>query len=127
VPHKIPAQILPSKVILPILAFFEVVRQQLETLLDLGAMTVVDEAIYSYYGDDMREDATDIKIEGKPHSYGILNYLATQSLELSGVSVVVDFEPQLPTHKPTARSALLSLTQSTNLESNQGSNSFLLQ
>jgi len=74
-------------------------------------MTAVDEVIYSYYGDDMREDTIDVKIEGKPHPYGVLNYLAAQSLEHSGVSVVVDFEPRLPTYKPTARNALVSLAQ----------------
>ena len=88
---------------------FSVIREQLASLLEFRAITVVNEAVYAYYGDDMREDAVDIKIEGKPHPYGLLNYLASQSLEHSGVSVVVDFEPRLPSHKPTARNALISL------------------
>lgn len=56
---------------------FSVIRERLASLLEFGAMTAVDEAVYAYYGDDMREDAVDIKIEGKLHPYGLFNYFAT--------------------------------------------------
>ena len=56
---------------------FSVIREQLASLLEFRAITVVNEAVYAYYGDNMREDAIDIKIEGKPHFYGLFNYFAT--------------------------------------------------
>lgn len=59
-------------------------RNLIVLLVDVGSLNVVDEAIYAYTGKDARKDGVDVKMEGKPHPYGLFNYLAAERLKQWG-------------------------------------------
>lgn len=86
-----------------------VIREIVPPLVSMGTLSVVDETMFEYCGEDIREDGVAINIEGKPHPYGVMVYLAAQRLKHSGQSIMVDFEPQLPDIRPTPMKAKLSL------------------
>lgn len=89
---------------------------QLQASIHMGSKTVIDETIYEYFGQDIRDDGVDIKIEEKPHPYGALNYLAVQELPHSGKLIIVDLEPCLIDNKPTPRHAMLRLAERINAQ-----------
>ena len=59
----------------------------------------------------MVDDGIDKFIPGKPHDYGCFAHTMAQQMLFTSLSLLVDFEPQLPHNKPTPQQALLKMTQ----------------
>lgn len=91
--------------------FIDGIRKQIPKVFELGNTNLVDESIYEYFGQDMRNDAIDVNIDRKPHPYGTMNYVLAQRLLWTKLPIAIDFEPRFPHNKPSARIALLRLVE----------------
>lgn len=87
------------------------IQQQIASVFKFGNMQTVDESVYSYRGDDARDEGIDINIERKPHPYGVMAYVLAQKLLWSQLPIAVAFELRTPWNKPSAQKAAMRLIE----------------
>lgn len=85
-------------------------RSQTMDIFALGNTVVVDEAIFEYFGEDMRKAGIAVNIPHKPHPYGLLCHLACAQLLWSKLPILVDWEPRTPNNKLAPVDAFLRIS-----------------
>lgn len=69
---------------------FDGMRKRIISVFHYGTLAVIDESIFEYRGEDMRQAGIDMCIERKPHPYGLMQYTLAQRLQHSQLPVVMD-------------------------------------
>jgi hypothetical protein len=91
-------------------SIFQALRVMIQQNINFGTNITIDERVISYHGQDMKEEGLGVNIPGKPHPYGLLEYIAAQVLPRSNIPILIDFEPRITGNKLSPKQALLSLT-----------------
>lgn len=88
---------------------FQELRKQIIEVIAIGSSLTMDETIVEYYGKDMVDAGIATNIPGKPHDYGLIIHMLAQLLLWSRLPIIVDFEPKMPSNKPTPKNAMLKM------------------
>lgn len=92
-------------------ALIDSIKASTHSLLSLGNTTVIDESVIEHFS-KMAQDLGILQFfEGKPHDYGLVDYVAVQRTLWTRLPIAIDFEPKLPTNKPTPHQVFLRLAQ----------------